>query len=115
MEKINYSQLYTKLTKGLSQKTKDIFDRRFGVKATKTSKAKGQAVQIETLESIGKSLGITRERVRQIEEVGFNFIRKNHQETLEAVFANMKDYFAQQGGFKKAGFQYFWRGRVITS
>ncbi len=91
MEKINYSQLYTKLTKGLSAKTKDIFDRRFGVKTGKT----------ETLESIGESLGITRERVRQIEEVGFNFVRKNHQEALEKIFKGFSDYFVQKGGFKK--------------
>ena len=91
MEKINYSQLYTKLTKGISAKTKDIFDRRFGVKTGKT----------ETLESIGESLGITRERVRQIEEVGFNFVRKNHKETLEKIFNGFNDYFVQKGGFKK--------------
>ncbi len=90
MEKINYSQLYTKLTKGLSPKTRDIFDRRFGVKT-------GEA---ETLESIGKSLGITRERVRQIEEVGFNFVRKNHKETLEKIFAQFDEYFSKKGGFK---------------
>src|SRR3989344_3808517 len=91
MNKINYSQVYAKLTKGLSPKTKDIFDRRFGVKTGK----------VETLESIGKTLGITRERVRQIEEVGFNFVRKNHQETLQNVFAEFEHYFTEQGGFKK--------------
>lgn len=102
MEKINYAQLYTKLTKGISPKTKDIFDRRFGIKKTATSKAgRGQTVQIETLESIGESLGITRERVRQIEEVGFNHIKKNHKETLEKIFAEFTAYFEQKGGFKK--------------
>src|SRR6185295_7661085 len=102
MEKTNYSHLYTKLTKGLSPKTKDIFDRRFGVKSTGKGKApKGQTVSIETLESIGEGLGITRERVRQIEEAGFTYIRKNHQETLEKVYAEFENYFKQQGGFKK--------------
>ncbi len=91
MEKINYSQLYSKLTRGLSAKTKDIFDRRFGVKT-------GQA---ETLESIGKSLGITRERVRQIEEVGFNFVKKNNKETLDKIFADFNTYFTNKGGFKR--------------
>ena len=76
MEKINYSQIYTKLTKSLSPKVKGIFERRFGVKTGEP----------ETLESIGKSMKITRERVRQIEEVGFNHVRKNHQETLNKVF-----------------------------
>src|SRR3989344_3902693 len=98
MEKVNYAQLYTKLTKGLSLKTKDIFDRRFGVK---TSMSKDALPNVETLESIGKSLGITRERVRQIEEVGFNFVRKHHQETLDTIFAGFNEYFKAHGGFSR--------------
>jgi len=102
MNKVNYAQIYTKLTKGLSPKTKDIFDRRFGVTTSSKSKlGKGQTVKIETLESIGKSLGITRERVRQIEEAGFSYIRKNHKEALGAIFAQLSAYFEQKGGFKK--------------
>lgn len=89
--KTNYFQLYTKLTKGLSPKTKDIFDRRFGVKTG----------QIETLDSIGKRLGITRERVRQIEEAGFSFVRKNNKELLEKAYQELEAYFASHGGFKK--------------
>jgi len=90
METIN-SQLYTKLTKGLSPKIKNIFDRRFGVKAQEP----------ETLESIGKSLKITRERVRQIEEAGFNYVRKHNKEALETIFTQLQGYFTQHGGFKK--------------
>ena len=88
---MNYFQTYTKLTKGLSPKTKDIFDRRFGVKTGK----------IETLESIGQRLGITRERVRQIEEAGFSFVRKNNKELLETIFKDLNAYFEKHGGFKK--------------
>lgn len=91
MNKVNYSQIYQKFTKGLSQKTKDIFDRRFGVK-TGTP---------ETLEAIGKTLGITRERVRQIEEAGFTFVRKNNKDALEAIYADFAEYFKEHGGFKK--------------
>jgi len=91
MEKINYKQIYQKLTKGLSQKTKDIFDRRFGVK-TGTP---------ETLEAIGQTFGITRERVRQIEEVGFNYVRKQNKETLDGIYADFAKYFQDKGGFKK--------------
>ncbi len=46
------------LLKNLSARNKDIISRRFGLKNGKK----------ETLESIGQSYGITRERVRQIEE-----------------------------------------------
>lgn len=91
MKKLNYSQIYQKLTKGLSPKTKDIFDRRFGVKTG----------NLETLEAIGKSMGITRERVRQIEEAGFSFVRKQNKETLEKLYADFAAYFEQMGGFKK--------------
>ncbi|MBM3206500.1 MAG: hypothetical protein FJZ43_02675 [Candidatus Staskawiczbacteria bacterium] len=91
MEKINYLQTYQKFTKGLSKKVKDIFDRRFGVKSG----------QVETLESIGKSLGITRERVRQIEEAGFNHVKKNHKDSLYVIFTEFGSYFAKKGGFKK--------------
>ncbi len=91
MNKVNYSQIYQKLTKGLSPKTKDIFDCRFGVKSGEP----------ETLDAIGKRLGITRERVRQIEEVGFNYVRKNNPEILNTVYADFADYFKQHGGFKK--------------
>lgn len=91
MNKINYKQTYAKFTKGLSPKTKDIFDRRFGVKTGEP----------ETLEAIGKTFGITRERVRQIEEAGFSHVRKNNKEALEAIYADFADYFGEQGGFKK--------------
>lgn len=102
MEKINYTQIYSKFTKNLSQKTKEIFDRRFGIKTPNTVKSgKGQTVEIETLESIGKTFGITRERVRQIEEVGFNSIRKNNKEVLDKIFVELNAYFDNKGGFKK--------------
>ncbi len=95
MEKVNYKQIYQKLTKGLGQKTKDIFDRRFGVGAPSGS---GEP---ETLEAIGQTLGITRERVRQIEEVGFNFVRKQSKELLDNVFSEFNLYFKNKGGVKK--------------
>jgi len=91
MTKVNYSQIYSQFTKGLSQKTRDIFARRFGVKTG----------QPETLEAIGKTFGITRERVRQIEEAGFTFVRKNSKEALENIYADFANYFKEQGGFKK--------------
>lgn len=91
MEKLNYSQIYSKFTKGLSKKVKSILDRRFGVKSG----------EVETLEHIGESLKITRERVRQIEEAGFNYINKNHKEELDNIFKKFNDYFVFKGGFKK--------------
>jgi hypothetical protein len=89
--KTNYSQIYQKIIKGLPQKTRDIFDRRFGIK-TGTP---------ETLEAIGKTLGITRERVRQIEEAGFNFVRKQGKEILDGVFAELVLHFNNRGGIQQ--------------
>lgn len=56
-----------KLVAVLSSRNKDIVSRRFGLKTGRK----------ETLESIGKSYGITRERVRQIEEVSLKQIGEN--------------------------------------
>lgn len=94
MEKVNYRQTYQKLTKGLSQKTKDIFDRRFGVKTGEP----------ETLEAIGKSFKITRERVRQIETVGFNFVKKQNKEILDNIYKGFAVYFQKNGDLKKEDF-----------
>src|ERR1035437_7114167 len=91
MNSANYKQTYQKFTKGLSPKTKDIFDRRFGVKTGAP----------ETLEAIGKTLGITRERVRQIEEAGFSYVKKNNKEALDSIYVEFANYFKEQGGFKK--------------
>jgi hypothetical protein len=54
------------LIKNLSPRNRDIISRRFGLKTGKK----------ETLESIGKSYGITRERVRQIEEFSIGQLSK---------------------------------------
>ena len=54
----NLTKAVAQLVKTLNPRNRDIVSRRFGLKnGTK-----------ETLESIGKSYGITRERVRQIED-----------------------------------------------
>lgn len=54
------------LVKNISPRNKDIISRRFGLKSGKK----------ETLESIGKSYGITRERVRQIEDFSLGQLAK---------------------------------------
>lgn len=54
------------LVKNLSTRNRDVISRRFGLKTGRK----------ETLESIGKSYGITRERVRQIEEFSLKQLAK---------------------------------------
>ncbi len=63
----------TQLVSILNQRNKDIISRRFGLKTG----AK------ETLESIGASYGITRERVRQIEEASMKQMREHLSEGFE--------------------------------
>jgi predicted Zn-ribbon and HTH transcriptional regulator len=64
--KLDYAKLASEILKKVSnQRTKDIISSRFGL-------ADGQR---QTLEAIGQKYGITRERVRQIEEAAFSDFR----------------------------------------
>jgi hypothetical protein len=86
----DYKKISSNLLKDLPQRAKEVVSRRFGL----------EGGQRETLEAIGKSFKITRERVRQIEEAGIDKIRpeiKNYQK----VFQSFYDYFKKQGGLKK--------------
>ena len=78
------------LVKVLNPRNRDIVSRRFGLKnGTK-----------ETLESIGQSYGITRERVRQIEEFALAQLTKNAAESRDVVkaVAAAKDLISREGG-----------------
>ncbi len=90
MTNTNYSKIYQNLVQDLPQRTKEVFERRFGIKDKK-----------ETLESIGQGLGITRERVRQIEERGFSYLKEQNQEILDKLFNNFSGYFENKGGLKR--------------
>ena len=63
------------LVKNLSPRNRDIISRRFGLKSGKK----------ETLESIGRGYGITRERVRQIEEFSLKQLTKAVASSAEVV------------------------------
>ncbi len=86
----NYQKICSNLLKELPQRTTNVIERRFGLKSSER----------ETLEAIGKSHDITRERVRQIEEEGFSKIRskiKNYQK----VFQYFDNTLASFGDFKE--------------
>lgn len=87
---INYSKICKDLLAGLSKRQKEIIIRRFGLKTNKK----------ETLEAIGKSLGITKERVRQIEKISFTKIKekiKQYQKVFQYFIKELK----KTGGFRK--------------
>jgi len=90
--KPNYQKIYSELLKDLPERPKDVIERRFGFK-------NGER---ETLESIGQSYGITRERVRQIEEDVITCIKR--PEVLKVVFPvfdYFKDCLKKEGGLKR--------------
>lgn len=93
----NYSRICQELLRDLPQRQKEIILRRFALSAEASSEG---GVKGETLESIGKNYGITRERVRQIEKEGFLKL-KSKTESLRKIFQYFSKYFKTQGGLKK--------------
>jgi len=86
----NYQKICSNLLSNLPDRTKDVIVRRFGL-------ATGEK---ETLDFIGKSYGITRERVRQIESAGFSKIRSK-MEKDHKVFKHFAGLLNDWGGLKK--------------
>jgi len=88
--RFNYQKIDLNLLKDLPDRTKDVILRRFGLETGKR----------ETLESIGKSYGITRERVRQIEVDGILRL-KPKLEKHQKIFQHFNDSLKSFGNLKK--------------
>ena len=86
LSSINLPQISQDFLKNLTKRQKEIISRRFGF----------QSGNRETLESIGKSMDITRERVRQIEEVGFSFVKKQNKETLDKMIKGRRKAYDEK-------------------
>jgi len=89
----NIDKTVVMLVKSLATRNRDIITRRFGLKNGKK----------ETLESIGKNYGITRERVRQIEETTLGSLAKTvatHGE-FQKYLSDAKDIIVKNGGVIK--------------
>ena len=86
----NLTKTVTQLVKNLNPRNRDIVSRRFGLK-TGTK---------ETLESIGRGYGITRERVRQIEEFALAQLTKAAADNrdLAKYTGATRDLIAKEGG-----------------
>lgn len=81
----NYQKICSDILKNLPQRTTEVIERRFGLRTEKR----------ETLEAIGKSHNITRERVRQIEKEGFGQIGpkiKEHQKVFQYFNKTLKSF-----------------------
>ncbi len=86
---VKYEQLVFQAIKNISnQRTRDILQLRFGLKDG----------QRKTLEAIGQRYGITRERVRQVEEAAFSDLRKPVPiNVFRPAFRSIDSFLNQEG------------------
>lgn len=83
-------QVTKKLLQALPDRAKDVLEKRYGL---------GKEEKSSTLESIGQTYGITRERVRQIENYGIASIQKSEAyKEFEAVFEELQAIITTLGG-----------------
>ena len=83
-------QVTKKLIGALAERSRDVITRRYGL---------GKDSEQMTLDAIGKIYGITRERVRQIENHALAVIRKSKQYTEEIpVFTEIENIIRELGG-----------------
>lgn len=83
-------QVTKKLLGALPPRAKDVLEKRYGI---------GTEGESSTLESIGQTYGITRERVRQIENYGITSIQKSAEyKEFEAIFVELQEIITSLGG-----------------
>ncbi len=83
-------QVTKKLLSALPERAKDVLEKRYGLGADGTT---------YTLEAIGQTYGITRERVRQIENYGIQSIQKSEiYSEFESVFSELQSAIDKLGG-----------------
>ncbi len=83
-------QVTKKLLSALPDRAKDVLEKRYGL---------GANDETCTLESIGQTYGITRERVRQIENYGITSIQKSEiYKEFESVFQELQTVITNLGG-----------------
>jgi len=92
MQNFDYQKLSQILFNGLNQRQVLIISRRFGFQNGKA----------ETLEAIGRDLGLTRERIRQIIATTLKKIKKeNSTSEITKVFSQLAKYLQKNGGLKR--------------
>jgi len=92
MSEIDYKTICEELLNTLPLRQNQVLVRRFGLNQTKK----------ETLQSIGHDLGITRERVRQLEKSGFLRLKDfTENQNLKKAFEYFQKYLNENGGLKR--------------
>jgi len=92
--KYKFSQIVKTLISVLPERARDVIERRYGIS--------GKDAEGMTLEAIGTIYGITRERVRQIENFAMETMRKSdaYAKAKEAI-DKLEDYLTLHGGVAK--------------
>ena len=90
---LDYKKLVFKSLENISnERTKDIICLRFGINDG----------QKKTLEWIGQKYGITRERVRQVEEAAFSDLKgKKMVDVFKPAFVSIDNFLTKEGGLTK--------------
>jgi hypothetical protein len=89
---IDFKEALRKVIKNLPKRTQDVIVRRFGINKKRK----------ETLESIGHTYGITRERVRQIEEEGLRRLRsKENLSSIKQILEDLEVFVSERGGLMR--------------
>ncbi len=93
VQKLNIKNIVVRLLASVSQKNREVLERRFGIGRDSA----------ETLESVGQSYGITRERVRQIQEYAITRLmtKSGAPMLLSGVFSNIEEYIKSKDGAVK--------------
>ena len=87
---VNFDKICENILGDLPPRKREILEKRFGLTVDSPL----------TLQAIGDDLGITRERVRQIGNDSFLWIKENKASALEQPFQYFLDYFSEHGGLR---------------
>jgi transcriptional regulator with XRE-family HTH domain len=93
MMNIDYRKICSDVLRKLSPRQKEVILRRFAL-------SNKEGAERETLESIGRDLNVTRERVRQIERDAFSVLKPDVKK-YQKIFKYFKDSLRKTGSLKK--------------
>ncbi|OGD24851.1 hypothetical protein A2819_00575 [Candidatus Azambacteria bacterium RIFCSPHIGHO2_01_FULL_40_24] len=91
MAEENLKNILDEIVKTINPRVREVIEKRFGLRT----------ISYQTLEAIGQNMGITRERVRQIEALGLKQLtNKNTLEPMKPVFELIERHLTAHGGVR---------------